>query len=244
MKDILEFIKSIATTITWPLAVLIIAYMFRRQLHLTLRALTSRIETAEQVSVGKDGLIVLQKRLEVAEKKAENAEKNVEALVVAGTQNKESFEESKRRLQEKNSQKKFTAENLEQASKAPGAPATLVAPDPDDPQKGQWGGSPVNNNRELKAKVTSLPGSIPLYRIELEVVSTNTFYPLTGKVTFHLHPSFAHPTIEVDVVDGKATLSILSYGSFTVGAEADNGLTKLELDLEELEGVSEHFRTT
>ena len=64
--------------------------------------------------------------------------------------------------------------------------------------------------------------------------------PIIGKVIFHLHPTFHLPVREVDIIDGKAKLTLISYGSFTVGAECEG--SKMELDLAELEGVSEEFR--
>ena len=68
--------------------------------------------------------------------------------------------------------------------------------------------------------------------------------PLKGLVTFHLHPTFKNknPIIAVNN-DGRAILNLnWVYGSFTVGAEADNRATKLELDLAELPGVTEEFK--
>ena len=61
-------------------------------------------------------------------------------------------------------------------------------------------------------------------------------------VIFALHPTFGDPPARiVTVEDGEAELTLLSYGSFTVGAIADDG-TELELDLAELPGVSQTFK--
>ena len=214
LPAILEFLKSAASIITWPMAVLIIALIFRKQLFLAVKAITERIETAEKLGIGKDGLILegLVKKVEEAEKKADEAQKDVQALVLTGTQQKEPFEESKRRMQEKAVAKKRT-EGIEQDNVED---SDISEQNPDDPQRGKWGNSPKSNNRELRAKVTPLSGSTPLYRIEMEVVSTNSFNPLKGKVRFHLHDTFPNQNPEVEVVEGKASLSLLSYGSFTV----------------------------
>ncbi len=247
MKSILDFLKELSSVITTPIAVLIIAYMFRRQLLLALKALIYRIETAEKVVVTKDGLTVegLVKKVDEAQKTADYAQKDVQALALTGgAGNKEVFERIRiKKETEKQSKKSVrpVAEDIKNVTREENVP---LAPDPDDPQKNQWGGNPKNNNRELRAVVTELPGNIPLYRIELTATSANTFYPLTGKVKFHLHPTFPNSSPEIDVVNGKAVLSLLSYGSFTVGAEADNGATRLELDLANVEGTSEHFRNT
>jgi hypothetical protein len=75
------------------------------------------------------------------------------------------------------------------------------------------------------------------------VESTSKNDPLKGKVWFHLHPSFADPDPVVDVVKGKAELNIVSYGSFTLGAETDDKTRKLKLDLgKDVPGVSEEFK--
>ena len=228
MTEILNFFKELATTLTWPMAALIIAFMFRKQLFLAIKALTRRIETADKVSVTKDGLTLetLAKKVEAAEQKADDAQKDVESLAVTGVPERKPIEELIK------IRKHNIVENIKDA------------PCSNDPQKKKWGGSPKMNNRELRARVTALGGSIPLYRIELEVVSLNPMNKLTGKVIFHLHDTFPDPVQEVEVVNGVAGLRLLSYGSFTVGAEADNGATKLELDLENVEGVTEHFKKT
>jgi hypothetical protein len=247
MKDILDFLKELSTVITTPIAVLIIAYMFRRQLLLAIKALVHRIETAEKVVVTKEGLTVegLIKKVEEAEKKADDAQKDVKALALTGgTGDKAAFEKIKRNRETKKQPERTkppTTGGIK--SIAEDVPVDLID-DPDDPQKNKWGGEAKRNNRELRATITEVPGNIPLYRIELSVVSTNTFYHLTGKVRFHLHPTFPNSNPETEVVNGKASLSLLSYGSFTVGAEADNGQTHLELDLATVEGTSEHFRNT
>lgn len=112
----------------------------------------------------------------------------------------------------------------------------------DDPQKGKWGGGSIKNNRELKAEVSESSLLPEFYNIHLEVVSTNPQEPLKGQVIFHLHPTFVDPVRIVPVENGKAELDLLAYGSFTVGVECDNKNTQLELDLSELEGVSQTFR--
>ena len=113
-----------------------------------------------------------------------------------------------------------------------------------DPQKGQWGGKPANNYRQLTAKVD--PKLIPgLFRINLKVESTDPDNnPLQDDeiVLFALHDTFGDPPVRlVKVSNGSAELSLISYGSFTVGAITDKGNTELELDLAELPGVSPYF---
>jgi hypothetical protein len=62
-------------------------------------------------------------------------------------------------------------------------------------------------------------------------------------VLFALHPTFGSPPFRYAMVtNGIAEVKLVSYGSFTVGASADKGVTQLELDLAELANVSDHFK--
>jgi len=113
-----------------------------------------------------------------------------------------------------------------------------------DPQKGNWEGHPMQNNLELSAYVTSTehPG---WFRFELLVQPVSPSRKVEGKVIFHLHPTFRPDTISVPIVNGMAKYENLAYGAFTVGAEVveTNGrVTKLELDLAELDSAPLAFR--
>jgi len=111
--------------------------------------------------------------------------------------------------------------------------------DPEDPQKGRWGGTPKANDRELRAKVKEL--SSDWFEVMLEIVSTSSA-PLTGEVRFHLHPTFSTPIQRVAPTNGNARLVLRAWGAFTVGAEADEGKTRLELDLSQDSRFPETFR--
>ncbi len=100
----------------------------------------------------------------------------------------------------------------------------------DDPQKNQWGGLSENRKRHLKAQVIEIAGT-KLFNVYLTVESTNPNNPLSGKVKFHLHNTFTNQDPVVVVQNGIASLSLVAWGAFTVGAEADFGETILELDL-------------
>lgn len=101
--------------------------------------------------------------------------------------------------------------------------------DPSDPERGRWGGAPRSNGRTLSASVE--PVSSTWFRIRLEVRRDNDAPRLGGVVVFHLHPTLTDPVRTVQVVDGVATLEFSTSGAFTVGAEADRGATRLELDM-------------
>jgi hypothetical protein len=111
---------------------------------------------------------------------------------------------------------------------------------PDDPQKGQWGRLAERDGRKMTATVEERPNHS--FKIVITVKSTDPAKPLTGSVTFHLHNTFRNQNPVVEVGDNEAVLVLIVVGSFTVGAETDNGRTKLELDLAEVSGVSDYFK--
>lgn len=130
---------------------------------------------------------------------------------------------------------------------SPGSARTAQSPepsramDPEDPQKGCWGGRPESNSRRLSARVAALDDG--WFLVQLQVASTDPAkHPLSGKVRFHLHDTFPVPTPEMAVAKGVATIELRVYGAFTVGAEADEGATRLELDLSTLETAPQEFR--
>lgn len=97
-----------------------------------------------------------------------------------------------------------------------------------DPQKGQWGGLSEAGGRRLRAE----PRSLKAYWFSFDlIVEATDGKPLAGAVEFHLHDTFTEPVMLVPVVEGTARCEITSYGAFTVGALADDGATRLELDL-------------
>lgn len=112
----------------------------------------------------------------------------------------------------------------------------------DDPQKGRWGGLSERNKRKINAVVNE-SNIKDYYKITLTVNSTDSNFPLTGLVKFHLHNTFINPDPVITVQEGKAVLNLSKvYGAFTVGAEADEGKTLLELDLAELEDAPSAFK--
>lgn len=113
----------------------------------------------------------------------------------------------------------------------------------DDPQKGLWGGQAEAHGRILSAKVSPHPESPDLFHVHLNVRSAPFAVPLRGSVKFHLHPTFKKKSVrEVKVRNGMASLKLIAWGAFTVGVEADDGRTRLELDLSTLEDAPEDFR--
>lgn len=153
----------------------------------------------------------LQKEKEQAEKEKEDAQeqKNQSQSEVKGMYNT-----LNQYIQSLRLENHFTAEQLN-----------------DDPNKGKFGGSNIVNDRKISARISEASFSTEWYIIILEVISTNLNNPLKGDVVFYLHPTFPEPERRVKPVDGIAKLELLGWGAFTIGAECDEGKTKLEIDL-------------
>ena len=118
---------------------------------------------------------------------------------------------------------------------------SALAVDPDDPNKILFGHNPRNNDRKLSVKIEKIPGESFYRRVNMRVESTNPQKPLEGEVIFYLHPTFTSPKYSVDVENGVAEDTIVSYGVFTIGAVADNGETRLGFNLYELNDHRDAF---
>jgi hypothetical protein len=112
----------------------------------------------------------------------------------------------------------------------------------DDPWRGQFGGSAEAGGRTLTASADPIKGDPGWYLVHLVVKSAVQDNPLRGNVQFFIHPTFPNPKRLVLAVDGRAELHLKSYGAFTVGALADNGDTRLELNLAEDTSLPAPFR--
>ena len=142
------------------------------------------------------------------------------------------------------------------APMAAGAPKTMLGPGPmpsfpdvepgpfhDDPWAGQFGGRATANGRRIVAELAMMPARPGLATVRLTVESTDPARPLSGAVQFFLHPTFTNSQPVVPVDGGIATLTLVSWGAFTVGALADGGDTKLELDLAQHPQAQEPWRS-
>jgi hypothetical protein len=239
----LETIKQILSNISWPIAVLIMFIFLRRPL-------ARLLDRTTKISAGKDGVTI-----EALKKDIEETKKTLAGTIAAGVPEQKEFTEYKDKL---NNPELSDAEELQHLRYRTETNIRKILnldekrwtrkPNekyvPNDPQKNQWGKLSQNKNRKLTAEVEQMPGNTNLYKVKLLVSSTSAMDPLRGTVWFHLHPTFANPDLEAEVVNGKAELFLLSWGSFTVGAETDNKTIELELDLGELPGVPEHFKNT
>ena len=111
----------------------------------------------------------------------------------------------------------------------------------DDPQRGRFGGKSEVNGLVLSASFEEL-GSKNLVRAFIRVVPKDD-QPLTREVHFYLHDTFKPDEVVVAPFEGVASLDLLAYGGFTVGAwipERDG--TLLELDLSTVKGAPRIIR--
>ncbi len=133
----------------------------------------------------------------------------------------------------------FTSGRAEEATEIYSLPKIT---EEDDPQKGRFGGGASNNGRKLRANVQQSPDDEDWFVLSLTVQAESGAPPLNGYVDFYLHNTFQRERERVPAKEGKAVLELLSYGAFTVGALADNGMTPLELDLSTLGEAPKKFR--
>lgn len=122
-------------------------------------------------------------------------------------------------------------------------PRSEDPPDADDPNRGRFGGRPEANGRRLSATLEQIAGpSSSLCRVRIRVESTDPARPLRGQVRFYLHPTFGKwTTYTIKARGGAAEDEFTAYGAFTIGAEADDGATRLELDLLDVPGGTSRF---
>jgi len=175
-------------------------------------------EFVSSFKIGADGVEVITKRLDDVEKKAD-------AAFVAGVHGVA-----------KNP--KFETKTGDEDCESRGPSITG-----DDRNKGQYGGKARANGRKLLAQVEKIPDEDFYRRVVLSVMSTDKSKPLKDgdKVTFHLHPTFNPPVFDQVAKNGVAETTLISYGAFTVGVEADNGATRLEFDLQALDDGDDFF---
>jgi MinD-like ATPase involved in chromosome partitioning or flagellar assembly len=103
------------------------------------------------------------------------------------------------------------------------AVAVRTPPRENDPHHGAFGGASTRRGRTLSAHFADA------FHVTLRVRATPRGLPLAGSVRFHLHPMLPNPVRDVPVKDGAAELELALPVPFTVGAEADDGKTPLEL---------------
>lgn len=111
-----------------------------------------------------------------------------------------------------------------------------------DPNKGRFGGLRDHDGKRIDASITttSTPG---LFKVTISVMGTAAENKLQDGevVVFALHPTFPEPVMVVMVKDGMATVEVIAWGAFTVGAVCNKGNVLLEYDLSTLPGAPKEF---
>ena len=129
---------------------------------------------------------------------------------------------------------------------AQGSQNTLADEVNADPNKGKFGGKAEVNGFKLSASVVKMVDiDEDYFRVTLKVTTDGT-RKLVQPMTFHLHPTFNPSVVNVSPIGGQAVLDRAAWGAFTVGVEIkelEGEPIKLELDLAELAGVPELFKS-
>jgi hypothetical protein len=106
--------------------------------------------------------------------------------------------------------------------------------DPEDPNRGAFGGLPERNRRRLSATVKAFRNAPDWFRIDLRVTATDG-RPFRDPGEFFVHPSFPKDKYQGQRVDRlNIKRKFWAYGAFTVGVLVDGRETALELDLSKL----------
>jgi hypothetical protein len=174
----------------------------------------------------------------------------VEAVLKAGREG--AFRERLQRLADRLGAWQFALEAALETKSAPleeelGADAAATGehppaappagPDPDDPQKGRWGGKSQRNGRNLTAVVVYSARQFVL--VDFRVSSTDGSV-LQGPVVFHLHDSYPRSIIRIRKIrEGVSAVleEVSANGTYTVGAQmrdASGHWISLEFDLASL----------
>jgi hypothetical protein len=126
------------------------------------------------------------------------------------------------------------------AMKRMAMPALPPARRKDDPHKFRFGEKPERDGYRLSVEFSG-ERSASLVSLKLYVDRTDHAL-VTQRVHFFLHPTFSKDEVVVQPTDGRATLALVVYGGFTVGAWIEGTGTLLELDLAEVPGAPDVIR--
>jgi len=119
--------------------------------------------------------------------------------------------------------------------------STLPVEDPDDLNKGKFGGRSRYKGWTLRGVVVETDEA-DWFHVSLTVTAPHTYRSPDKGVRFHLHETFTRSTQTIQLREGAATLERYAFGAFTVGVEAANGAIRLELDLADLPRAPRRFR--
>lgn len=114
----------------------------------------------------------------------------------------------------------------------------------DDPWKGVFGGEASKDGVLLSARVEPLRYQPGVFDIELMINVDDAQRRLKydgRRASLFLHPTFREMIQSVRIRHGRARITLVAYGAFTVGVLLPDGL-RLELDLAELQDAPKAFR--
>jgi ethanolamine utilization microcompartment shell protein EutS len=110
-----------------------------------------------------------------------------------------------------------------------------------DPQKGRWGGLAERDGFTLSADFQNVGKSSVEVILNVRAAE-QTSLQSADCVEFHLHDTFNPDVVPAVFEDGKARLSLIAYGGFTVGVWIGCTNTELELDLSKVKGAPRIIR--
>lgn len=114
--------------------------------------------------------------------------------------------------------------------------------DPEDPNKGQFGGLAQRDGWTLSASVTRTRNP-RWFRIDAVVKADATVDEPGSDAEFHLHPTFREDVVTEPVRRRRAAWRGWAYGAFTLGVKVGPAhATELELDLAALPDAPTRFR--
>ncbi len=122
------------------------------------------------------------------------------------------------------------------------APGPVI--DPDDLQKGRWGGKEELAGRRLRAVLESIESDVFYFSL---IVESSDGSPLAAPVVFHLHDTYPRSVVTIRRIKKGREAKLdqwNAYGVFTVGAQvrdAKGRWISLELDLATLPSLPKRF---
>lgn len=115
--------------------------------------------------------------------------------------------------------------------------------DPEDPHKGKFGEKSERNGRRLRVASFKVNDDETLdIKLRVDATAGAANKPVSGPVSFHLHPTFPRQIVTCPAKKGAADCVIEAYGAFTIGVEIIDEKLKLELDLATLPELPIWFR--
>lgn len=106
----------------------------------------------------------------------------------------------------------------------------------DDVWKGRFGGKSEDDGFKLRAEFRNLTSNF--VEIVMIVEAMNVDLPSSATAEFYLHQSFEpNNIIPAGFRNGRAEVSVIAYGGFTVGVWLPWKRVELELDLAEVKGA-------